>query len=652
MKADGKRENECVRGRKRTGAIIPIIKYAFSVMTTVMAACAVSDWRLFAVGILELGLIWALSNALLNVLPAVGHAAHFLLLLAFNAQMLVLRFGNSFVTLLMVTNLVSVQDLSGDFSTYLLLLIPMLVILLLPMPALPMKKHRSWKALGLAGGAWVCALLVLGAGWSPLAGVGRLVKESADYRRMRAGIQDRGGADAALFYRAGVYDGRAKPEALPARPNIVLIFIEGLSQSVVEDERDIMPNIAALERRTLFFDNYYNHTFATYRGLIGQLYSGHQFSDRDSNRLISLHSVLHDLGYRTAFFNTEPNNADFTRYLGEMGFDRFVSESDWVTQAYTTLDYITDRDALDRLFDMIVEQHGAGQPFFTAVYTLGTHVSFDSPDEVFGDGSNPELNKFRNIDVQIGKFMERFAQSELTGDTVVVITTDHATYADAAFTDTFPDYPRRHMEMDRIPLMIYWSGVEPEVVDAQGRNSLDLAPTLLDYLDLSAPNAFLGESLFVPAEGGEEMPFDRYFFDGSAVSKTGLAPDEKVPRAERKAVLNRILQYFTVSMPADQGFRTRDIDIRLSEDGGEMLITSSCELQEDQYLWFRVWGRPHGQNDVRDYRGELDAEGLWQCRVLLDDHGEKGIYYIHAYIGDAQSVREDMRIIMKNYYIN
>ena len=637
----------------RLNICIPILKYGFSVMTAVMAACAVSDWRLFAVGILELGLIWALSNALLNVVPAVGHAAHFLLLLAFNAQMLVMRFGNAFITLLMVTNLVSVQDLSGDFSTYLLLLVPMLVILLLPMPALPMKKHRNWKALGVAGGAWLCALLILGAGWSPLAGVGRLVKEGADYRRMRAGIQGQGGADAdvAQFYRPGVDDGRAKPEALPARPNIVLIFIEGLSQSVVEDERSIMPNIAALERRTLFFENYYNHTFATYRGLIGQLYSGHQFSDRDSNQLISLHSVLHDMGYRTAFFNTEPNNADFTRYLEEMGFDRFISETDWVTQAYTTLDYITDRDALDRLFDMIVEQHGAGQPFFTAVYTLGTHVSFDSPDEVFGDGSNPELNKFRNIDVQIGRFMERFGQSDLKDDTIVVITTDHATYADAAFTDTFPDYRRHHTEMDRIPLMIYWNGVEPEVVDAQGRNSLDLAPTLLDYIDLSAPNAFLGRTLFMPDEGGEELPFDRFFFDGSSVSKTGKVSGKKVPSSERKAVLNRILQYFAVSMPSDQGFRTRDIDIALSEDGSQMCITSRCDVQEGQYLWFRVWGRPHWQNDVRDYRGEPDAEGLWQCRVPLEEHDEKGIYYIHAYIGDAQSVHEDMRIIMKNYYI-
>lgn len=33
-----------------------------------------------------------------------------------------------------------------------------------------------------------------------------------------------------------------------------------------------------------------------------------------------------------------------------------------------------------------------------------------------------------------------------------------------------------------------------------GRNTLDLAPTLLDYLDISAPNHFLGTSLFADEE--------------------------------------------------------------------------------------------------------------------------------------------------------
>lgn len=39
------------------------------------------------------------------------------------------------------------------------------------------------------------------------------------------------------------------------------------------------------EDRSFNFINYYNHTAATYRGLIGQLYSGHQYNNNDENTL-------------------------------------------------------------------------------------------------------------------------------------------------------------------------------------------------------------------------------------------------------------------------------------------------------------------------------------------------------------------------------
>ena len=39
------------------------------------------------------------------------------------------------------------------------------------------------------------------------------------------------------------------------------------------------------------------------------------------------------------------------------------------------------------------EKEKSNQPYLIAMYTLGTHASFDSVDEIFGDGSEAELNK-------------------------------------------------------------------------------------------------------------------------------------------------------------------------------------------------------------------------------------------------------------------
>lgn len=629
---------------------IVLLKYGFSLMTTLLAFFSTGRRSLLLFGPLELALIWAVSNALMNKARVAGHLVHFLLLLLFNAQMLVMYFGNDFITLVMVTNLVSLQDLSGSFGSYLLLLVPMVAILCLPMPVFRLKAKPLLLLLGGVCGAWLCAVLVFSPGKSPLANLGLLARDAVDFNRLRGGIGDQADADAAQFYKAAVADGRPRPQALPERPNIVLIFVEGLSQSIIEDERGLMPNLAALEQKTLFFENYYNHAFATYRGLIGQLYSGYQLSDRDANQLISLQAILHDFGYRTAFINTEPNNAAFTGYLEAMGFDDFISERDWITQAYVTLDYITDRNAFDRLFDTITAQRDAGQPFFTAMYSMGTHVSFDSPDALYGDGGNPELNKFYNLDVQLGRFMERFDESALAEDTLVVITTDHATYTDKAFTESFPDYTRAHSEMDRVPLMLYYRGMEPETINAKGRNSLDLAPTILDFIDLSAPNMFLGDSLFAPqSDNGEFIPYDRCFFDGASVAKTGSK--KKLSKAERNATLEHLLAYFTVSIPSDQGFKANDMVIETSEDGKRLLLSSRYALEPDQRLWFAVWGRADWTNDLVVYPADLDEDGVWRCAVPLEDHGETGIYYIHARVSDQVTPPEGNEVIMKNYYV-
>jgi membrane-anchored protein YejM (alkaline phosphatase superfamily) len=117
------------------------------------------------------------------------------------------------------------------------------------------------------------------------------------------------------FYKESIEDEISKPSGLPEKPNVILIFTEGLSKSVVEDERNITPNLQKFSKRALSFENYYNHTFATYRGLIGQLYSGYQLNNSDSNNLIALQDIFSAKGYNTAFINTEPDNEEFTTYL-------------------------------------------------------------------------------------------------------------------------------------------------------------------------------------------------------------------------------------------------------------------------------------------------------------------------------------------------
>jgi len=60
------------------------------------------------------------------------------------------------------------------------------------------------------------------------------------------------------------------------------------------------------------------------------------------------------------------------------------------------------------------------------------------------------------------------------------------------YNEAFPDYQRLNPTIDSIPLMFYHNGVVPQEIDAAGRNTLDLGSTILVYVDIDAPNYFLG----------------------------------------------------------------------------------------------------------------------------------------------------------------
>jgi phosphoglycerol transferase MdoB-like AlkP superfamily enzyme len=294
-----------------------------------------------------------------------------------------------------------------------------------------------------------------------------------------------------------------------------------------------MPNVAALKNQTISFSNYYNHTFATYRGIQGTLYSGHQFDNYDKNNLTSVMDIMRENGYYTAMINTEPNNSEFTSYLNNMGFDAIVTDK--------AAEYdILDKQAYEMLYDTATAYENNSNPFFLVIYTFGTHASFDAPLDgvVYGDGTSGEINKFYNADYYFGMFFDKFKNSSLKDDTILVFTTDHATYMDDSYKSAFPEYARVATSCDEIPLYIYDNGVTMNV-DAQGRNSLDMIPTLLDWMGLNSSTDFLGQSLFTQKQDGITM--DTYFWNTGNIFYTGddtiRAVDENISNLVRERVI-------------------------------------------------------------------------------------------------------------------
>ncbi len=451
------------------------------------------------------------------------------------AQIAVLYYGRTYITTVMLVNLDSVKDLSGKAFTYLFSLAAAIVISLLPVaPVFQTKKTARLISLLLAFELFFA--FFYGNAYSPFYGYCDLIIKKINSEAMKINPHDLS-ESAQFFYKEELPDSIEKDSSLPKHPNIIFIFTEGLSQSVIDDERNLMPNMAEFQKKAINFTNYYNHTFATYQGLIGQLYSGYQSENYDTNTLISLQGILQKHGYSTVFLNTEPNNAEFTKYLNNMDFEEVRGEKGTYTGGANS---ISDKDAYNWLFTEAMAMEEEEKPFFLATYTFGTHTTLDSPDDVYGDGKDPMLNKFYNVDKYFGEFMQSYSQSPLAEDTIIVLTSDHCTYNDMFFKHTFPDCYRFCTVVDRIPLNIYYKGVTPQTIDVNGRNSLDVAPTLLDIIDISDENFFLGTTLF--DKTGNE--FDTISREPGSIFTTAGANIAPLGEEDEKAFKDKLLKYY------------------------------------------------------------------------------------------------------------
>lgn len=314
------------------------------------------------------------------------------------------------------------------------------------------------------------------------------------------------------------------------QPNVIVVFAEGLSARFLQTyggkHPGLMPNVDRFALQSMVVDNYFSHTAATFRGIQGQLVSGYPRNggtehggwtaagEDNTAQLTSINyqtipDILLARGYRTAFLSSSPEGNSFNTMLRSLGFET-VYTVETLPQLLggrkTPLNSGT-KDAADSAIFAGLKgfleqqaQSGNAQPFFVGTYNVGTHAFLDSDSAgiTYGAGDNPALNRMHNFDAQLGMFLEYFQKSSFSENTLLIITTDHATYPEPAVVEALQDKDYRAYFVDRIPLIIYDKRFQlPTTFDAGYRTSVDFAPTLLHLISLQeVDNAFMGYSIF------------------------------------------------------------------------------------------------------------------------------------------------------------
>lgn len=409
---------------------------------------------------------------------------------------------------------------------------------------------------------WIVALIVFLFTSGPVHDFYKTVK--LYYMQISFKPSDKIGESGKEFLKSTVYEKDVNEDLNFKDHNVIVIFTEGMSSEIIgkSNGRDfsITPNIDHYLSQGISFKNYYNHTAATFRGLRGQLTSGYQYRDGITNegtginqlsstdinaiylqRQVTMPQILRESGYKSYFIASTHKDSPLNTMLKTMDFDDVLGMGNFV--GYQR-DRMTDKQTFNALKYFLRSKKFERDHFFIGVYPSGTHHGQDSPNLKYSDGSNAYLNKFYNFDYQLGQFINYFKNSPFYNNTILIITADHSTFPSSDYKKTFNSDSLYFV--NEIPFIIIGGSVKRQVINAHGRNSLSLAPTILNMLGIKyGMNYFLGCSLL-----DSECKSD--FSNASAIGDDYFTTSDKanvtlIPSTDNSSVKQKIITFYNVS---------------------------------------------------------------------------------------------------------
>lgn len=288
--------------------------------------------------------------------------------------------------------------------------------------------------------------------------------------------------------------------------NVIFLFLESTQDFVVDFDLNgnpVTPFLNDLKEESLYFSNFYHQTaqgktsdaeFITDNSLY-PLTGGSLFVRKTQNTYYSMPHILKEAGYYTASFHG--NDAQFwNRELmyESLGYDRFFSKDDYDVREDNSVNYgLKDIDFLEQSLSHF---QSLPEPFYGKMLLLTNHFPFllDEEDQYIQEAATSQgvVNRYfttvRYQDEALKKFFEDIKQTDLYENSIFVLMGDHygisRNYSDA-MGELFglEITPVRHMNLQKVPLLIHIPGVEGKEIKTVG-GQIDLRPTILDLLGI------------------------------------------------------------------------------------------------------------------------------------------------------------------------
>jgi phosphoglycerol transferase MdoB-like AlkP superfamily enzyme len=308
--------------------------------------------------------------------------------------------------------------------------------------------------------------------------------------------------------------------------NVVLVSLESTAAqylSLYGGEYEVMPNLSALARRALVFDNAYAVYPESIKGLFSVLCSVFPAFDSQPEQYEkvdcrSVASVLEDDGYRTAMFHSGR--------FGYLGMESIIRN-----RGYQTLEDagnisgnlnssfgVDEPSTVARMLAWI-DSIPRGQKFFLTYLPIAGHHPYATPERGPFAGTS-EIDQYRNAlhygDVSLGTLIEGLRARGLENNTIWIIYGDHG----EAFHQHEGNYGHTFFLYDEnihVPFLIAAPGLMRDGQRIRKIVSLvDTAPTILDLMGIASPGNYQGRTML---DGGSRMAL---FFADYSLGLLGL----------------------------------------------------------------------------------------------------------------------------------
>jgi arylsulfatase A-like enzyme len=361
-------------------------------------------------------------------------------------------------------------------------------------------------------------------------------------------------AASAFLFAVGVLPGRWK-ESVPQppipvisthgpRPNILILSTDGLraaSMSVYGYPRPTTPFLDSIAKETLRFNGHFPNASHTTGSLMALLSGRHPTSNgviyrpdifRGINAFQHLPGILRALGYRnmdvSLDYYADPfdlnmrgafDSANFraersaqlavslpvawqVRFEGEICFIEHLASrviqrlahvlglknlgNPYFLVTHTGTENRLDERTLARVKTLIED---SPRPFFLHVHLLGTHgPKFGPPKRFFSRGKTQDQEWMEDFyddailafDRYVEELFAHMKEQKILDRTIVILTSDHGM--------DFTPY-------QAVPLIFRYPGGDRTGVVEGPSQQIDVAPTLLDYLEVPVPDWMDGQSL-------------------------------------------------------------------------------------------------------------------------------------------------------------